>query len=134
MRTPRKKGKSSLAILERAYRGSVEDQYGHIVWLSKVMHGMGADTAVLLKGDTVFFATRHQPVQHLTIGGLCLDGLSHYASTVKELIASGVPVLAYGRDCARYGLGAECLVEGVQMIDDAELIKLVCRYDCVWYW
>ena len=134
MSAVRKKSKSSLAILERAYRGSVEDQYGHIVWLSKVMHGMGAATAVLLKGDTVFFAKKHQPMQQLTIGGVCLDGLSHYETTVRELVTSGVPVFAYQSDCARYGLGPEALVEGVEMIDDAGLVMLVCRYDCVWYW
>ncbi|MFP5393283.1 MAG: hypothetical protein ACLGI6_17315 [Gammaproteobacteria bacterium] len=131
---PRKKGKSSLAILERAYRGSVEDQYGHIVWLSKVMHGMGAHTAVLLKGDTVFFAKRHQPAQQLCIGGQVLDGLSHYETTVRELIAAGVPVFAYRADCIRYQLCPDCLVEGVRLVDDAALVELVCAYDCVWYW
>ena len=130
----RKKGKSSLAIVERAYRGSVEDQYGHIVWLSRVMHGMGAVTAILLKGDTIFFARRNQPRQALAIGGIELDDVSHYATAVKELLAVGVPVYAYANDCARCGQSAEDLIEGVELIDDAGLVQLILQYDCVWYW
>ena len=71
--------KSSLAILERAYRGSLEEQYGHIVWLSRVMKGMGADHALLLKGDTVMFARRDQPRTSLCIGDTVVNDVSHYA-------------------------------------------------------
>ena len=128
------KSKSSLAIIERAYRGSLEEQYGHIAWLSLVMNGMKADTALLLKGDTAMFARRHQPRIALTIGDTTVADISHYESCIHRLLEQQVPVFVWQPDAQRLQLTPELLIEGVQPVGAADMPALVQRYDCVWYW
>ncbi|WP_345812303.1 hypothetical protein AAGS40_15035 [Paraburkholderia sp. PREW-6R] len=133
-RTTKRRSKSSLAIVERAFRGSLEEQYGHIVWLSRVMHGMGAATALLLKGDTVAFARAGQPRVALTLGDLRIDSLSHYETTINDLLRDGVSVYAWQADCLRRGLAPTALIPGVERIGDDALSTLIQQFDCVWYW
>lgn len=126
--------KSSLAIVERAYRGSLEEQYGHIVWLSRVMKAMDADHALLLKGDAAMYARKDQPRMTLTIGDLPVSDLSHYESATRQLLAQGVNVYIWQPDVQRLGLSPEQLVEGVQLLDPTGMPALIHRHDCVWYW
>lgn len=128
------RAKSSLAIVARAYRGSLEEQYGHIVWLSRIMKTMGADTALLLKGDCVQFARRHQPRLALTIGDLRISDLSHHESAIEALLALGVPVYAWAADIERLNFDAGSLCADVQRIGSQHMAALVERYDCIWYW
>jgi len=130
----RRKSKSSLAVLERAYRGSLEDQYGHIVWLSRVMKGMGADHALLLKGDTVLFSRSGQPQLSLSLGDLLVDDLSHHGAGVEALLAQGAEVFVWAPDLERLRLEPGSLIAGVQPVRERELLGLLTRFDCVWYW
>lgn len=131
---PRSRSKRSLTIVERAYRGSIEEQYGHILWLSRIMKGMGAPTALLLKGDTVNFARRGQPALHLQIGDLAVTGLSHHESGVEALLTAGVPVYFWQADAERLNLPAASLVKGVQAVRADEMPALINQFDCIWYW
>ncbi len=133
-RTAARRSKSSLAIVERAYRGSLEEQYGHIVWLSQIMKAMGADTALLLKGDCVQFASQSQPHCALTIGDLQPIDLSHQAAAVAALLALRVPVYAWQPDITRLQLDPASLCDQVQSIGMQQMAALVARYDCLWYW
>lgn len=128
------KSKSSLTIIERAYRGSLEEQYGHIVWLSRLMKGMGADTSLLLKGDTAMFARRDQPRLTLTIGDTVVRDLSHHESGIEQLCQQGVPVYIWQPDAQRLHLPPEQWVDGVRPVGLADLPVLIHQHDCVWYW
>ncbi|MDC8758937.1 hypothetical protein [Janthinobacterium fluminis] len=134
MRTPRRPSKTSLAIIERAYRGSLEEQYGHIVWLTRIMKGMSAPTALLLKGDTLMFAKRGQLVRPLRIGDLDIDVLSNYEAGLVDVLAAQVPVYAWHADMLRLGLTQADLVDGIEPIHAAGMPALLNRYDCIWYW
>ncbi|MDF3835353.1 DsrE family protein [Cupriavidus basilensis] len=132
---PRKgRSKSSLTIIERAYRGGLEEQYGHILWLTRIMKAMGAPTALLLKGDTVNFALREQPRLVLRIGDANVSGLSHHESGVVALLEAGVPLYAWHADIERLHLAADDLLPGVSVLHEAELSPLMNQFDCVWYW
>lgn len=126
--------KSSLAIVERAYRGSLEEQYGHIVWLSRVMKAMDTDHTLLLKGDAAMYARKEQRRIALTIGDLTVSDLSHYESCIQQLLAQGVKVHVWQPDVQRLGLSPAQLVEGVQLLDPVGMPALIHRHDCVWYW
>jgi predicted peroxiredoxin len=128
------RSKSSLAIVERAYRGSLEEQYGHIVWLSRVMKAMDTDHALLLKGDAVLYARKDQPRIALTIGDLTVSDLSHYESCIQQLLAQGVNIHIWQPDMQRLGLSPALLVEGVKPLEALGMPTLIHRYDCVWYW
>lgn len=129
-----RRSRSSLAILERAYRGSLEEQYGHIVWLSRVMKRMGASHGLLLKGDCVLFARRGQPRISLDLGGLTLEDISHLESGVAALIDEHVPVYAWRPDLCRLGLTTVDLIGGVTPVDHQDMPAIIHRFDSIWYW
>lgn len=129
-----RRSRSSLAILEHAYRGSLEEQYGHIVWLSRVMKRMGAPHALLLKGDAVLFARQGQSQVLLDIGGIPLTGISHLGSGVVALVDAQVPVYAWQPDLDRLGLTAADLVRGVTRINQGDMPSIVHQFDSIWYW
>jgi len=130
----RRRSRSSLAIVEQAYRGSLEEQYGHIVWLSRVMRQMGAVHAILLKADAVLFARRGQPRLALPVGDITVGGLSHHESGVIALVDAGVPVFAWRPDVNRLRLSPADLLEGVVPVDDTDMPGLIRRFSNVWYW
>ena len=129
-----RRSRSSLAILERAYRGSLEEQYGHIVWLSRVMKRMGATHGLLLKGDCVLFARRGQPRISLDLGGVTLEDISDLESGVAALIDEQVPVYAWRSDLCRLGLTTVDLVGGVTPVDHQDMPAIIHRFDSIWYW
>lgn len=126
--------KSSLTILERAFRGALEEQYGHILWLTRIMKAMGAPTALLLKGDAISYARRGQQRLALTIGDVTVSDLSHHESGVQALLDAGVPVHVWAPDLPRLGLQVEQLTTGVVLLDGVGMPALINRFDCVWYW
>lgn len=132
--TPLRTSKSSLCIIERAYRGSLEEQYGHIVWLTRIMKAMGAPTSLLLKGDTVLYGVRNQPVRSLSLGDIRIDALSHYESSIAGLIELQVPVYAWDKDVIRLGIAPKELLPGIRPLDPLGLSNLIQTLDCVWYW
>lgn len=130
----RRMAKSSLAILERAFRGGLEEQYGHILWLSRIMKAMGAPTSVMLKGDAVCYALGAQKRQSIIVGDRRVSGISHHASGAMALIRDQVPLFVWAPDAERLGLQVGEFVDGVQLVDEADWPSLVIRHDCVWYW
>lgn len=128
------RSKSSLAIIEHAYRGALEEQYGHILWLTRIMKAMGAPTALLLKGDTVAFARRGQAHLAVRVGDISVVDISHHESGVAALLDAGVPVYAWRTDLERLHLDADELLPGVAMLHGRALSVLIDQYDCVWYW
>lgn len=132
-RPVRMPAKNSLAIVERAFRGTIEEQYGHIVWLSGVMRAMNARHSLLLRGPAVLFAAAGQPRQSLRIGDVDVRGLPHYESMVRSLIEGGGPTYAYEADIRRYGLTGRLMPE-VEVADAATVVALYESHHHVWYW
>lgn len=124
----------SLAIIERAYRGTLEEQYAHILWLTHALHKMHGDIGLLLRGNTVLYAMQHQPVQHLTIGNIRVETLPHYASALAALIADDVRIYAYAPDCERLEIASQQLLPEVQRVTLSELAHLCSTHDDIWYW
>jgi hypothetical protein len=125
--------KTSLAVVERAFRGTIEEQYGHIVWLSGIMRAMKAPHSVLLRGPAVLFGTADQPRQSLQVGDLLLTGLPHYESALRSLVHNGGAAYVYEPDVARYGIRSRLMPE-VTPVNDAGVIALYEAHHYVWYW
>lgn len=132
-RTPRTPAKNSLAIVERAFRGTIEEQYGHIVWLSGVMRAMHARHSLLLRGPAVLFAASGQPRQTLQIGDIVVSGLPHYESMVRQLIEGGGLTYVFEPDVHRYELTTRLMPE-VTIVDAAGVVSLYESHHHVWYW
>jgi sulfur transfer complex TusBCD TusB component (DsrH family) len=125
---------SILAIVERAYHGTIEEQDDTILWFSAAVKNAGADLAVLLRGNAVSYALQGQDASGLTIGGVPLKVPPTIDKDVTELIGKGVPVYAVDEDLKRRGIAKADLVPGVKVIPQKETIGLWERYDSIWHW
>lgn len=122
---------SSLAIIERGYRGALEEQYGNIVWLSECMRAMRADHNVLLCGPAVACAFADQRRQDLTLAGTTVTTLSHFPDAVSGLLDKGARVWVLANDLKQYQ-GSPALVPCVEVAPD--MITLIDAHDKIWFW
>lgn len=107
----------SLAIIERAYRGAAEEQYGHVIWYMQMHRKIRDLVDVLLRGNAIFYALREQKAQSLTIGGMDLSCLHFYESSIRDLINDGAEVYVYANDMKIFGVQSDQLVPGVRELD-----------------
>ena len=126
--------KRSLAIVERAYRAPIEEQYGHILWLSRVLRKMKGEHDILLKGQAVLYARQEQINIELEIGGVHLNNLSNYKSAIESFLKEGGNVFVFQNDLIRYGIQEAPMIDGICAADEADLVTFFEEYECVWYW
>lgn len=122
---------SSLAIIERGFRGALEEQYGNIVWLSECMRSMRANHNVLLCGPAVACAFADQTRQNITLADTPVTTLSHFPDAVSGLLAKGARVWVLEHDLRQYR-GNPSLVQGVEIASD--MITLINVHDKNWFW
>jgi intracellular sulfur oxidation DsrE/DsrF family protein len=125
---------SILAIVERAYHGTLEEQDDTILWFSAAVKNAGADIGVLLRGNAVNYALSGQDASGVVIGGVPLKVPPTIDKDVKELVGKGVPVYAVEEDLKRRGISKAGLVPGVQVIPQKETVALWQKYDSIWHW
>lgn len=128
---PKRTRPSSLAIVERGFRGTLEEQYGNIVWLSECMKAMRANHNLLLRGGAVACAFVSQEQQCLTLAGVRHTTLGHFPNALRSLIARGAHVWVHQSDLAAF-VDPPALVEGVEVTSD--VIALITAHDKCWYW
>jgi hypothetical protein len=133
MTMPSRRNTSSLIIVERAFRGAVREQYGHIVWLARIMREMGARCSLLLRGNAVLYARRDQARLGLDLGRTRVDHLPHYESAIELLLARGVEVYADADALTRLCPDAP-LVAGVITADRTRIVQAIVDHDRAWYW
>jgi hypothetical protein len=123
-----------LAIVERAYRGTVEEQYANILWLSHVLRRLRGEVTLLLRGNAVRYALQLQPRTHLKIGDEVLDALPHYETEVRSLLDAGVSVYVSAADCDRCLIDRRRLIAAVTAVDSPGLAQLLAEHAHVWHW
>jgi hypothetical protein len=121
-----------LAVIEKAYRGTVEEQYAHVVWLLWSLRRLGGTIAVLLRGNATLYARKDQRCPDLAVAGLAVPS-PEYESTVDGLLSDGGAVYVLESDLERLRLEAGGLCTGVVAIRQADLPRLFLSYDTVWY-
>jgi len=124
----------ALAIVERAYRGALEEQYANILWLAHVLRRLRGEIDVLLRGDAVRYAVQEQPRSCLKIGCLFIDTLPHYETEIRNLLTAGVKVYASAKDCDRLHLGHGRLIPAVIPLDTLGVAQLFEEYAHIWHW
>lgn len=127
-------GKRFLAIIEKAYRGTVERQYNHVLYTLHALRTMRGEFGILLKGNAVFFALQGQTRHTLTIGEISLTGLPHYESAITALINDGVEIFVSSEDRKKLNMDPSRLILGVNEIDQETITQLFESYDYVWFW
>ncbi|MCA6094678.1 hypothetical protein LE181_21210 [Streptomyces sp. SCA3-4] len=110
-----------LAIVERAYRGSVEKQFVDALYLASELHRQLGGMDILLRGQAVTYAARDARVPALRLGARVVDTLTDPRADVRTLLDAGLRVYAEEPGLAAYGLeDQDRLLDGVQRISADE--------------
>jgi sulfur relay (sulfurtransferase) DsrF/TusC family protein len=123
-----------LNIVETAYRATLEEQDDTIIWINHAMKGAGADLAVLLQHNAVYYAVKGQDASGLQFGARAQSQPPRLAEDVVKLIGKGVTVYIVEDDVAERGLEQGELIDGVSAVSRAALPRLLSDYDQIWHW
>lgn len=123
-----------LNIVETAYRATLEEQDDPVVWILHAMKGAGAEHSVVLSGNAVNYAVMAQGVPPLLFGDKVQKHAPRIAEQVAGLIAKGVQVMVVRECLAARGIDEEELMDGLALVKQAALPKVMNGYDQVWHW
>ena len=123
-----------LNIVETAYRATLEEQDDPVVWILHAMKGAGADHSVVLSGNAVNYAVMAQGVPPLMFGDKVQKHAPRIAEQVAGLIAKGIQVMVVRECLAARGIDEEELMDGLTLVKQAVLPKVMNGHDQVWHW
>ena len=123
-----------LNIVETAYRATLEEQDDPVVWILHAMKGAGADHSVVLSGNAVNYAVMAQGVPPLMFGDKVQKHAPRIAEQVASLIAKGVQVMVVRECLTARGIDEEELMDGLALVKQGALPKVMNGYDQVWHW
>lgn len=123
---------TSLAIVERAYRGAVEVAYFDALFLGIEIHRqLGLD--VLLRGEAVTYALEAAPAPPVRIGGHLLETLGAPRDDLLRLREAGVGIWVEEDGLAGLGIGRDRLIDGARCAAPGELAARWPDYDRIFY-
>lgn len=123
---------STLAIIERSHRGTVEQQYAHVLWLVHGLHRQSAMT-VLLRGGAVVYALAAAPPGPVELGGKPWGAFPDYRDALARLREDGADLLVSRTSLAGLGLADRPLLPGVEPVSDDRIAAVAAGCDRVWF-
>jgi hypothetical protein len=127
----KRRSSTSLAIVEKGFRGALEEQYGNIIWLSECMKAMGAEHSLLLCGSAVATCFNEQRQQTVLLGDIKIETLSDFKQSVVSLIRRGGNIWVLADDLKLFHEDHE-LIKGVEIADSMAILCM--RHDKIWFW
>jgi hypothetical protein len=127
--------KTTLNIVESAYRAVMEEQDDTVLWLLAAMQAAGARHTVVLRGNAVNYAVAGQGAPGLTVGQWKQSQAPRMDRDVRDLIENRkMGVYVIDEDRAARGIDRGELVSGVQLISRNQLPSLIAEHDLVSHW
>ena len=126
--------KKFLAIVETAFRGTLEEQDDPIIWLSHALKGAGTNLNLLLRGNAVNYGVRGQDASGLRFGKRAQTKPPQIDRDVDALIRKGADVYYVADDATARGIASTELLEGLKPVGKNDLASLLGGYDQVWHW
>jgi intracellular sulfur oxidation DsrE/DsrF family protein len=123
-----------LNIIDTPYRCTLEEQDEPAIWITHVIRGLGAEMAVLLRGNGVNYAARGQDAAGLRFGDRPQTQPPRLDDDVEKLAAKGVDVYVVEDDAAERGLERSDLVAGIKTVSRSGVAKLYGQFDQIWHW
>lgn len=123
-----------LAIVETAYRGTLEEQDDPVLWITQALRGAGADIHVLLRGAAVNYGVRGQDAAGLTFGARAQTQPPRIERDLEALKAKGISVYYVEDDARARGIQADELIGGLTAVRGESLPSLFRGYEQVWHW
>lgn len=123
-----------LAIVETAYRATLEEQDDPVLWITQALRGAGADIHVLLRGAAVNYGVRGQDASGLTFGARAQTQPPRIERELEALKTKGISVYYVEDDARARGIGPDELVGGLTAVRGESLPSLFRGYEQVWHW
>lgn len=123
---------TSLAIVERAYRGALEVAYFDALYLGIEIHRqLGLD--VLLRGEAASYAVPAEPLPPLRVGKRLVDTLNAPRDDLVRLRDAGAGIWVEAADLDALGLRRDRLIEGVRCAEVGESALRWPEYDRIFF-
>src|SRR5688572_7623575 len=126
--------KKTLAIIESAYRATLEEQDDTAVWITHAMKGAGGDFTVLLRANAVNYAVNGQDASGIAFGAWKQSQPPKVSQDVAGLIGKGIEVVVVEEDLADRGIERSDLISGCKTTNRAGIAKLFQDHERVWHW
>jgi hypothetical protein len=123
---------ATLAIVERAHRGRVEQQYAHVLWLAHALHRQSPMT-VLLRGLAALYALDAAPPPPHRLGDGPWGVQPDYRSALDRLRVDGARVFVCAASLAQLGVADRPLHPDLPAVTVAGIAELVARHRRVWF-
>ena len=123
-----------LSIVEKAYRGTLEEQDDTILRLNAMFRKSGADLPFLLRSNAVNYAVQGQDASGLKIDTYSQKHAPDIAGDVAQILGTGAPVYVVSEDLQERGIRVEQLVDGVKTLSRSEIPALFDEHQQVWHW
>lgn len=127
--------KTTLNIVDSAYRATAEEQDDTILWLLAAMQSAGAAHTVVLRGNAVNYAVSGQGAQNLTVGNWKQTNAPRLDRDVVDLMEKRqMQVFAITEDVIARGIQRGELLSGVELISRSALPALCEKHQVVSLW
>ncbi|MGC4809228.1 hypothetical protein ACLQ29_01690 [Micromonospora sp. DT228] len=113
-----------MAILERAHRGAIEEQYAHELWLAHGLHRQ-SPMVVLLRGLAAMYAIDAAPSGPIELGGVDWGAYPDYRAAIGRLLDDDARVLVSVSALDRLGMSDKRLLPGLGAVEDHEITNLL---------
>jgi len=123
-----------LAIVESAYRATLEEQDDPVLWLTHALKGAGADIDVLLRGAAVSYGARGQDASGLAFGTRAQTQPPQLERDLASLAGKGAKVYLLKEDAATRGLRPDEVAPGLELIGRDAIPALFRQFDHIWHW
>jgi hypothetical protein len=123
-----------LAIVETAYRATLEEQDDPVLWITQALRGAGADIHVLLRGAAVNYGVRDQDASGLRFGARAQTQPPRIERDLEALKTKGISVYYVEDDARARGIRPDELVGGLTAVRGESLPSLFRGYEQVWHW
>lgn len=127
-------GKKTLAIIESAYRATMEEQDDTAVWITHAMKGAGGEFTVVLRNNAVNYAVNGQEATGVQFGSWKQTQPPKVANDVVGLIGKGIEVFVVEEDLADRGIEKSDLLANIKTTNRAGIARMFQDHDRIWHW
>lgn len=122
----------TLVVVERAFRGAVEQQFAHVLWLVHALHRQSPLT-LLLRGLAGTYALAREPAAPVSLAGRDWGLAPDYQASIGRLVSDGAPVLVPAASLRELGFQDRPLLPGVRAVTADEIVTLAETCQRWWY-
>jgi len=123
---------STLAIVERSHRGTIEQQYAHVLWLVHGLHRQ-SPMILLLRGGAVVYALKSTPPGPVVLGGEPSGHHPDYREAITRLRSDRAAILVSRTSMVELGLADRSLFPGVEAVSDEQIAHVAGSVARIWF-